>query len=238
MEVNNVFKILKIILSGSKINQFSQLIAILKYHYYNTFKPLKTFYFNGKKYNYFYHMYNTTWENERAVEVPIVWEIVKKRKGKRILEVGNVFSNYFSVNYDIVDKYDVASNVINCDVCEFKSAKNYDLIVTISTLEHVGFDENSKEPTKILWAIQNLESLLNTNGELVVTLPIGYNSTLDKLLNNGKIQFTETHYLKRITKDNQWIEVNWDDIANVEYGHPFNSANGLIVGIIKKNESI
>ena len=34
----------------------------------------------------------------------------------------------------------------------------YDLIVTISTLEHVGWDEEPRDPSKVLRAIENLKS--------------------------------------------------------------------------------
>jgi hypothetical protein len=110
----------------------------------------KTFIFNGKTYYYFVHKYNTTWKNERAVEVPIIWDIVREhyRQGKRVLEVGNVLSHYFRIFHDVLDKYEVAEGVINQDVVDFKPAWKYDLIVSISTLEHVGWDEEPKEPEK------------------------------------------------------------------------------------------
>jgi len=96
-------------------------------------------------------------ENERAVEIPIIWHIVRENKGKRILEAGNVLSHYFRVDHDIVDKYERAEDVINEDVVNFQPSKKYDLIVSISTLGHVGWDENPKEPSKILKAIEHLK---------------------------------------------------------------------------------
>lgn len=81
------------------------------------------FKFQNKKYPYFWHQYNTTWQNERTVEVPIIWEIVKKYKTKKILEVGNVLSYYFPVKHDIVDKYEKEKGVINEDVVNFQPAK-------------------------------------------------------------------------------------------------------------------
>jgi hypothetical protein len=55
--------------------------------------------------------------------------------------------------------------------------------VSISTLEHVGWDEMTREPMKILKAIENLKNLTNPKGKIVVTLPLGYNPELDRLLN-------------------------------------------------------
>ena len=56
--------------------------------------------------------------------------------------------------------------------------KNMISIVSISTLEHVGWDENTKDPDKIFQAIKNLKSYLVPRGKLIVTMPIGYNPCL------------------------------------------------------------
>jgi hypothetical protein len=80
--------------------------------------------------------------------------------------VGNVLSHYFSVNHDVVDKYEKAEGVINRDIIDFHPSKEYDLIISISTLEHVGWDEDISDhkilhdPSKILRAIENLRGLL------------------------------------------------------------------------------
>lgn len=232
MESEIIFKNLKLAFSRAKSSQYNRL-APLFWYYYNMLKLSKTFYFNRKAHNYFYHIYNVTWKNERAVEVPIIWDYVKKMHGKRILEVGNVLSNYFPVSHDIVDKYDMADNVINCDVCEFQSSINYDLIVSISTLEHVGWDENPREPFKIHRAIENLKNLLNNGGKIIVTLPLGYNDVMDKLLDEGKIQFTQMYCLKRVNENNKWIEVNWRDVVGSKYDYLNCNANGLVIGIIE-----
>jgi SAM-dependent methyltransferase len=202
--------------------------------YYKAFKSGKTFTFQGRPYHYFYHTYNTTWKNERAIEVPIVLEIVQKNHGKRILEVGNVLSHYFPVSHDILDRYEKSEGVINKDVVDFQPSCKYDLIVSISTLEHVGWDETPREPGKILRAIENLRNCLAPEGEIVVTLPSGSNSEVDKLVKKGKIQFSKRYHLKRISKDNRWVEVDWNDISNAKYGTPFPFGNALIIGFIEK----
>lgn len=210
--------------------------------YYKKFKS-GIFTFHGEIYNYFYHRYNTTWRNERAIEVPIVWDIVKSAKGKRILEIGNVLSHYFPVQHTILDKYEKAPGVINLDVVDFQPAEKYDLIVSISTLEHVGWDEEHvgwedehQERGKILRALENLTEMLCSEGQIVVTLPIGYNRELDKLLEKRKDIFTEQYCLKRISRDNRWLEVACDKIRHATCNFPFPSANAIIIGIIKKKK--
>lgn len=210
--------------------------------YYKIFKFSKIFIVNGKTYKYFYHKYNKTWTNPRAIEIPIIWEIVKKSDSKYILEVGNVLSHYFKVNYDILDKYEKGAGVLNKDIIDFHPSKKYKLIVSISTLEHIGWDEilgkvnKNPNPMKILRAIENLKSILVSKGKMVITLPMGYNPGLDRLLRNNKIDFSKRYCLKRITKDNQWKEVKWNDISHLKFGIPFPPyANGILIGVIEKS---
>jgi cyclopropane fatty-acyl-phospholipid synthase-like methyltransferase len=159
-------------------------------------------------------------------------DFVKNCRGD-ILEVGNVLSHYFAVTHDIVDKYEKAAGVINQDVVDINLPKKYDLIVSISTLEHVGWDETSREPGKINRAIKKLKKLLNPNGKIVVTMPIGYSLDLDKSLKTGKVKFDKMYCLKRISKDNKWVETDWESIRNSKYDDPFPFANGLVIGLIK-----
>lgn len=106
------------------------------------FVRAKTFQFDGREYEYLYHPYNKTWENERGVEIPIFRELLLNHKGKRVLEVGNVLSHYFPIHHEVVKQYEVGSSVINEDIVEFVPQDKYDLILSISTLEHVGWDEH------------------------------------------------------------------------------------------------
>jgi hypothetical protein len=215
---------------------FTMLVDPAGHYYCSALKSSRTFKFQGNTYSYFYHRYNATWRNERAIEVPIVWEIVRDYRGKEILEVGNVLSHYFSVEHDILDKYEKADNVINHDVVDFFFSKQYDLVVSISTLEHVGWNEEPRDPVKILHAIENLRNHLAPEGKIVVTLPIGLNSDLDRLLHDGKIEFAGLYCMKRIPgKHNAWIETDWEDVKDAEFGgFPFSRTYGLIIGIIEK----
>ena len=207
------------------------------YLYYKTFRSAKTFMFNGKSYKYFYHRYNTTWRNERAVEVPIVWEVVENYHGRRILEIGNVLSHYFDINHEVLDKYEKGDGVVNEDVVDFQPSRKYDLIVSVSTLEHVGWDENPREPMKIQRAIEHLMECLASPGKMMVTLPLGHNFAMEELLHTGKLHFSRVYCMKRlpISTDNRWCETDLNQMTGVQYNHPFNNANGLVVGVIEKD---
>lgn len=208
----------------------------LEFFCYKLFRSRKTFNFLGKKYNYFYHWYNTAWKNERAVEVPIIWKIVKEYHERRILEVGNVLSHYFYVSHDIVDKYEKACGVINEDIIDFKPQKKYDLIVSISTLEHVGFNEPVREPRKFFYAIENLKNnCLAPSGKIVFTVTLGYNPEMEKCLSSDKVSLTKCYFLKRISsKNNEWREI-YDNIIRNFKKYNFHE-DAILIGIIEKGE--
>ncbi len=214
---------------------------------YKTFKSSANFNFQGNTYSYFYHEYGHTWRSERVVEIPIIWDCIDKNHEKSILEVGNVLSNYFPVKhifldkYDILDKYEKAEGIINQDVVDFKPSKKYDLIVSISTLEHVGYDEQRYDEQRIGWyenlpdsmtiihIIDNLKKALAPRGKIIVTVPIGYNIEMDRSWKAGMLPLTEQYYLKRISSDNRWIEVKRNDVIETKYGIPYPYANGIAI---------
>lgn len=203
----------------------------------------RNFLFNKQKFAYFISEFNTTFNNERAVEIPIVMETMAHFRDKNILEIGNVTSHYFKPMHDIVDKYEKGPGVINCDIIDFKPVKNYDLIISISTFEHIGFDEsirygeeedNSVRREALISAIENTRKLLNKNGLFIFTVPLGFNSFLDSKLKNNGLNLDESYYLKRLSKKNEWEQVPYESAIQAKYGTPYNCANGLLIGIIKK----
>ena len=203
--------------------------------YFKLKQGTKTFKFQGRVYHYYCNNYNTTWKNERVVEIPIVWEIVKNCNGK-ILEVGNVLSHYHRFRHDIVDKYEKADGVINQDVVDFHPTERYDLIVSVSTLEHIGWDENPKEPKKVLKAIENLKSnCLAHGGIMVITVPLGHNLELDTSLKQGLIDLGKQYYMKRLSKDNLWKETDLENVQDLMYDSPFPRGNGIVIAVKDKS---
>lgn len=194
----------------------------------------KEFIFQQKKYEYFDHPYNTTRYNERTVEVPIMLEEIQQAKGKKILEIGNVLSHYIDFEHDIVDKYEKAPGVINEDIVKFKPKKKYDLIVSISTFEHVGWDEFPRDKNKIPKTLQHLQTLLNKKGKIIFTVPIAINDYLDDMLHQHSLPLTRMFCLKRVSSNNVWEEKSWEQIRYCLYDTPFPNANGIVVGVIEK----
>jgi hypothetical protein len=200
-------------LRGAREAQVSAQVAYLRAIKHGTFE------FQGKAYPYFYHRYNRTFLNERIVEVPIVWDEVKRHAPASVLEVGNVLAHYFPIKHQVVDKYERARGVIHADAVDYQPDQHYDLIVAISTLEHVGWDEEPREPEKFLRAVDHLASLLAPGGTLLATVPFGYNPEVDRFLAEGRVPFTSVGYMKRDSGDNVWREASWSEVAGTAYVH-------------------
>jgi hypothetical protein len=215
----------------------------LWYYVYRRTRGRRTFTCDAKAHRYLIHRYNKTWRNERCVEIPIVLSHLAEAGEGPVLEVGNVLSHYVPVHHDILDKYERSPSVVNQDILEFEPDHEYDLILAVSTLEHVGWDEakygsgetgSPANREKLETAFARLVSWLSPRGKLVVTVPKGYNSALDQLLDERALPFTRCHALKRLSYGHTWTEVSPEELKGVRYNHPYPTANGLIVGIVEK----
>jgi hypothetical protein len=190
------------------------------------------FYFEGDTFAYFDHPYNHTIKNERAIEIPIVKRYYDQVAPQEILEVGNVLSHYFPTKHQVLDKYEQQPGVINQDASSYRSRKKYALIISISTFEHIGWDEYPRDPQKIATTIANLFSLLKKGGRLIFTVPLGYNHDLDTLIRADQIGFTHQFFMKRLTSNNKWQQQNATIIKGAKYNYPFPNANELMIGIL------
>jgi len=127
--------------------------------------------------------YNNTILNERAVELAVAFEWLKGRDSAHGLEVGNVLSHYGVTGHRVVDFYEKADGVENVDV--FDITGKFKWIVSISTLEHVGWDAEPRDPDAAERAVEHLRSLLAPKGKMLITAPAGYNPSFDKFLKTG-----------------------------------------------------
>ncbi len=155
----------------------------------------------GESYRLLRRRYGLTWVTERAVEVPVAARVVERHRGERVLEVGNVLSHYTAVGHEVVDKYEPGPGVRNVDVLELPAEPAFDLIVSVSTLEHVGRDERPRRPERAAQALEHLRRLLRPGGELFATVPAGYNPDLDAALVGGP-------YSLRAMRRAPWREVD------------------------------
>ncbi|HEV8563211.1 MAG TPA: hypothetical protein VGR06_43400 [Actinophytocola sp.] len=189
------------------------------------------FSFRGQDLPYAFARYNNSFLNERTVEIAIADYFLAAGKG-RLLEIGNVLAHYGHPGHTVVDKYETIPGVLNVDIVDFKPEEPFDTVVAISTLEHVGWDEEPREPDKILRAVEAVRACMADGGRLLITLPIGYNRRLDDALRAGEIKFPQESWLVRINQRNDWVEADRDECLTRKYGEPFTGANGLYVGTI------
>ena len=192
----------------------------------------ETFEFAGRQLPYFRHHYNRAWTNERSVELALAFDFLERNDRGRILEVGHVLAHHGRGGHDVVDKYEQSPGVVNVDIVDFTPDARYDVIVSISTLEHVGFDERPREPDKTLRAYRRLREVLAPGGAMLLTCPMGYNPHLDEFIRDGRLDFPEIHYLRRVSKENHWAEVDLAEVKDARYGEPFRNANAVFVGIV------
>ena len=186
------------------------------------------FLWRGRTLDGFYHRYNMTWTGERIVEIPIARTFLAAVDPRRVLEVGNVLSHYDSVSHKIVDKFETGERVINCDIVDFKSQEGYDLILSISTFEHIGFDDDAAVPSgeKILAAVRHCQRLLSDSGRLVLTVPLGYNPDLDRLIVTETLAATRQSFLVR-RGFSRWGECDLQTALAHPYRHRFPYANSI-----------
>ncbi len=196
------------------------------------FRSKKTFTLDGRVYRYAVHLANVTFRVERAVEIPIALEMFPWVGN--VLEIGNVLSQYSPLQHDIVDKYEKGDGVQNIDVVDYNPTKRYDLIVSISTLEHVGWDEVPKEPEKLLIAIKTMKDLLTDKGKMLVTVPLGYNEFLDQCIYDGRLGFSRTLFMARTSHMNDWKQTGFEEASAHKYGEIYPCANGIAIGLFEK----
>lgn len=191
------------------------------------------FLLDGLEYPYFRHPANNTRLNERIVEIPVIRRHVDSA-GDSMLEVGNVLGQYLGRRWPTVDLVEKETGVTNCDILDWKGGP-YDLVVSISTFEHIGLDYGEKDPMRAIDAVIHCCGLLAPKGRFVFTVPLGYHPVLDEWLLNrwgGTKRF-----LKRISADNRWRQGTTEEVKGAKYGEPFKFANAIIVGEFVREHS-
>jgi hypothetical protein len=193
----------------------------------------KHFKIENLKYRYFVNKNNSVY-TERVVEIPYIIKFLNLQTDENLLEVGNVLSKYLKMSHTILDKYEIGENIINEDAVNYNPGKKFSNIVSISTFEHIGFDEPIREYGKMTEALLNIIGLLEENGRLVITVPLGYNPEVDDLIRSHRINFSKTHFLKRFSRLNLWKETSMDDALRFKYGSKYPAANAIAILVYQK----
>ncbi len=193
-------------------------------------KPKDSFIFNNQALFYLLHTYNLSWINERTIEIPIVLNEIKKANTDKILEAGAVLKHYIPAQWPIVDKFEGGNGIINRDLADYIPKRKYELIISVSTLEHVGFDDENN-PEKIISVIENMKRWVTKHGKIIATMPLGYNKYMDNLIFNNKLGFNKYYFMKRVSRKNKWIQVKMEKVKEAKYNYPYNNANAVVIAI-------
>jgi SAM-dependent methyltransferase len=156
----------------------------------------------------------------------VVQRLVDREPG-RVLEVGNVLSHYRPQDHTVVDKYERGPGVLNRDVLDLGDLGSFDLVVAVSTLEHVGWDEEPRRPDASVEALTALQALLAPGGRLVLTHPVGYNPHLDGALRDGVVAAGTAAALRRAGRTH-WVEVSPDEAWRAPYDFLLYSARAVV----------
>lgn len=173
--------------------------------------------------------HNWTWLNERAVEVPIAQAALAAAGPSRSIEVGAVLPHYGSDSHRIVDKYEAGPGIEQLDILDLPAEPSYDLVLCVSTLEHVGWDEPSRDPELALRACEHLKQLVASGGQLLVTVPVGYHPRLDAAIRGGELEFDEVRALRCSYPSMVWREVAPASVDDAEYDELIYRAEAVLI---------
>ena len=191
-----------LMMSGSYVSRIITYIChpLLKFFYKNY---NKTFNFLDKNLIYCTDRFNLSFRNERTIEIPIVESYLYGiNSNQKVLEVGNVLKHYKSTSkgsWLVVDKYEVAPGVKNIDIVDFHPKTKFDLIFSISTIEHIGIEDGATSPHKAFDAIKHIvKECLARKGTFIFSIPIGFNKNLDLQIAENKKIITHKLYSRGI----------------------------------------
>lgn len=187
------------------------------------------FTYHGVEKTGFCHLYNLTWFNERTIELAVAFDFLEGRKGSG-LEIGNVLGHYRPFTHHVIDRYERASwyqKQIIHNVDLFDVHGQWDWVVSISTIEHIRWDEPERDPLGSIAALTHLRTLLAPRGRALVTFPLGYHPGLDEIVVDGRTGAERWTTLVRASSE-EWIETPEPEI--IPYASRDQWASSLFIG--------
>jgi hypothetical protein len=177
--------------------------------------------------------YNTTRQNERAVEVPAGLHLYNKAlaAGKSVLEIGAVLPHYLpnwpKNGHTVVDLFEKGRGITNDNVLTWQPPRAYDLIISISTLDHL------LGPMELWLALERMRRWRNPGGLLFITLPanqppeVGGGPWLDALLKDRHaLEASDLWRMDKVTPQwHLWEEVTGSQKPALGYNSPTWFAN-------------
>jgi SAM-dependent methyltransferase len=122
----------------------------------------------------------------------------------------------------VIDKYEIFPGVINKDIEDIYLNDKFDLIISISTIEHIGLDDCPIDPEKVIRTLKKLKTkFLKKNGIILVSFPVNYNEKISEMINKNKISNFEIFCFRKINeKYNLWKEVDYKEVKENKHSQP------------------
>lgn len=186
-----------------------------------------TFTYSGQKFEYFDHPYNSTRLNERAVEMPIILDRCGMYDAEDVLEVGAVLPHYIQdwfrgPQHTVIDKHEQGNGIITADVLTWEPEDRYELIICISTLEHLGGQAQAEQ------ALDRLYSWLTSTGQVLITLPHWFDAPWVTPEWIGSMGLVATRFDKTDPKKHLWKQKPLD-LAPLAYDGRSKWANTVYI---------
>lgn|SRR5574337_148190 len=177
-----------------------------------------TFKFKNKNFEYFLHRGNS----EKRLEIAIASYYIKEtyKNNHSVIEWGNVMAcNGFEVKHDIVD---IVEGPIKEDWEFWQPKRHYDLLVSISSLEHINMGDYNQPKTGIDKLIRIGKRISSIAKSALIILPLHYNLEMDQLILNDKKPFDiyEKTYYTRVDVLN-WGEIKKERVGTLGRGYCF-----------------
>jgi hypothetical protein len=166
------------------------------------------------------------WRSERGLEIALAKRAIDQFEPQKVLEVGNVLFHSGIIGHQVVDKYEVGPGVQNIDILEFEKQEPIDCLVSISTLEHVGWDEEPRDSDKARLALSHISDL---SPNLLITIPVGHHLIFEDDFINGP--FDAVYLAVKTSRSGRWERRPLEERKQITYGLPFGYGNGILIGV-------
>jgi hypothetical protein len=187
--------------------------------------PRRTVQALGERIPLYYDWRRWSWRTERCAEVALGRHVLHGRDPSRVIELGNVLPLAGFGGHAVIDKYERGAGVVNVDILEYAPTTRFDLAISISTLEHVGWDEDPRDPDKAAAALERLAQLAD---DLLVTIPVAYHPAFEDAFVAGP--FDHVELLVKTTRDARWAPRPLAERRRIRFSAPYANANGILVG--------
>jgi len=166
--------------------------------------------------------YNCPDSNERRAELPLGAWFINQCEGD-IIEIGEVMPYHLKdIKHICYDYHPHREETIQKDAMSIDyTDKN---ILTISTIEHVGFGDYGLEKIDGQ-ALELLKMIIDNAKNYMITFPVGYNKDFEKDIVDSGMDYI----LLERNDNNFWKQVDHKDFSIYNYNSPYGSGNAICV---------